>query len=282
MPQTLRLDKYVAEATGCTRSESRARIAAGRVAVDGAVCRKADAKVGEGQTVALDGVPLGREQFVYLMLHKPAGVVSASRDGRDTTVVDLAAAAYPRRQLFPAGRLDKTSTGFVLLTDDGAFAHHILSPRHHVEKVYTVTLDTPLTAEMAAGFAAGVTLADGETLAPAAVRTLSPDGRTVRVTLRQGVYHQIKRMFGVYGAGVNALHRDAIQTATLTAALRSAALSLSNAIRSGSLRPREAGTAAQAPIVTTIDYRKATPEQREAIRRRIQEGWARGENINPF
>lgn len=79
-----------------------------------------------------------------------------------------------------------------------------------------------------------------------------------------------------------ALHRDAIQTATLTAALRSAALALSNAIRSGSLRPREAGTAAQAPIVTTIDYRKATPEQREAIRRRIQEGWARGENINPF
>ena len=219
MPQTLLLDKYVAEATGCTRSESRARIAAGRVAVDGAVCRKADAKVGEGQTVALDGVPLGREQFVYLMLHKPAGVVSASRDGRDTTVVDLAAAAYPRRQLFPAGRLDKTSTGFVLLTDDGAFAHHILSPRHHVEKVYTVTLDTPLTAEMAAGFAAGVTLADGETLAPAAVRTLSPDGRTVRVTLRQGVYHQIKRMFGVYGAGVNALHRDAIGGVWLDAGL---------------------------------------------------------------
>ena len=152
-------------------------------------------------------------------LTKPEGVVSASRDRRDTTVVDLVRSAYPRRELFPAGRLDKTSTGFVLLTDDGAFAHDILAPKRHVPKTYRVTLDTPLPQEMAEGFAAGVTLADGLELSPAQVTPLSADGRTVRVVLRQGVYHQIKRMFGVYGAGVNALHREAIGSVWLDDAL---------------------------------------------------------------
>ena len=107
----------------------------------------------------------------------------------------------------------------VLLTDDGGFAHDILSPRHHVSKTYTVTIDTPLTQEMRTGFAAGVMLADGTALSPAEVTALSPDGCTVRVVLRQGVYHQIKRMFGVYGAGVNALHREAIGGLALDAQL---------------------------------------------------------------
>src|SRR5699024_3660876 len=126
----MRLDRYLAERTGLTRSESRKAIAKGRVAVEGAVCRKADTQVPEDAAILLDGAPLAGayRKFVYLMLNKPAGVVSASRDKRDTTVVDLAAAAYPRRALFPAGRLDKTSTGFVLLTDDGALAHELLSP----------------------------------------------------------------------------------------------------------------------------------------------------------
>lgn len=206
----MRLDKYLAEAAQCTRSEARSLLQKGRVSVNGAVCKKADAQLAEGDSVALDGTPLHWQRFVYLMLNKPAGVVSASTDQRDTTVVDLVGGAYPRRELFPAGRLDKTSTGFVLLTDDGTFAHDILSPRHHVPKTYVVTLDTPLTEAMRAGFAAGVTLADGERLAPAEVEPLTPEGRVVRVVLRQGVYHQIKRMFGVYGAGVDGLHRTAI------------------------------------------------------------------------
>ena len=145
--------------------------------------------------------------------------MSASTDKRDTTVVDLIGDAYPRRELFPAGRLDKTSTGFVLLTDDGALAHDILSPAHHVEKQYVVTLDTPLTDAMRRGFAAGVTLADGETMAPAGVEPLTDDGLTVQVTLRQGVYHQIKRKFGAYDAGVNALHRESIGGVALDPAL---------------------------------------------------------------
>ena len=184
----MRLDKYLAERTGMTRSESRKAITKGRVMVAGKICRKADTQLDEtAAQIALDGAPLAGEykKYVYIMLNKPEGVVSASRDKRDTTVVDLVAADYPRRELFPAGRLDKTSTGFVLLTDDGALAHDILAPAHHVDKQYLVTLDTPLTEEMRRGFAAGV-------------------------TLHQGVYHQIKRMFGVYDAGVNALHRLSI------------------------------------------------------------------------
>ena len=191
----MRLDKYLAETAQCTRSEAKALLAKGRVQVNGAVCKKGDTQLKETDTVAVDGKALNYRQFVYLMLNKPEGVVSASTDKRDTTV---------------AGRLDKTSTGFVLLTDDGGFAHDILAPKRHVSKTYTVTLDTPLTEEMRTGFAAGVTLADGTALSPAEVTALSPDGLTVRVVLKQGVYHQIKRMFGVYGAGVNGLHRDAI------------------------------------------------------------------------
>ena len=209
----MRLDKYLAERTGMTRSESRKAVTKGRVMVGGMVCRKADTQLDEHTAeVALDGTPLAGayQAFVYIMLNKPEGVVSASRDKRDTTVVDLVAADFPRRELFPAGRLDKTSTGFVLLTDDGGFAHDILAPKRHVSKTYTVVIDTPLTEEMKAGFAAGVTLADGTALSPAEVSALTPDGLTVRVLLRQGVYHQIKRMFGVFDAGVNALHRDAI------------------------------------------------------------------------
>ncbi len=175
----MRLDKYLAETAQCTRSEAKALISKGRVQVNGAVCKKGDTQLRETDTVAVDGKALNYQQFVYLMLNKPEGVVSASTDKRDTTVVDLVGDAYPRRQLFPAGRLDKTSTGF----------------------------------------AAGVTLADGTALSPAEVTALSADGLTVRVVLRQGVYHQIKRMFGVYGAGVNGLHRDAIGGLALDAAL---------------------------------------------------------------
>ena len=149
----MRLDKYLAETAQCTRSEAKALLSKGRVQVNGAVCKKGDTQLKESDTVAVDGRALSYQQFVYIMLNKPEGVVSASTDKRDTTVVDLVGDAYPRRQLFPAGRLDKTSTGFVLLTDDGTFAHDILAPKRHVSKTYTVVLDTPLTEQMRTGFA---------------------------------------------------------------------------------------------------------------------------------
>ncbi|MEE0757917.1 pseudouridine synthase [Allofournierella sp.] len=206
----MRLDKFVADAAQLTRSAARGLIAKGRVTVNGQVCKKADCALREGDSVCADGKPLACEEYVYIMLNKPAGVVSASTDGRDKTVVDLVGGAFPRRQLFPAGRLDKTSTGFVLLTDDGAFAHDILAPKRHVPKTYRVVLDTPVTDEMVKAFAAGVTLADGQRMQPARLIPDEADPFAATVVLRQGVYHQIKRMFGVLGAGVNQLHRTAI------------------------------------------------------------------------
>ncbi len=154
--------------------------------VNGAVCKKGDTQLKETDTVAVDGKALNYRQFVYLMLNKPEGVVSASTDKRDTTVVDLVGDAYPRRELFPAGRLDKTSTGFVLLTDDGTFAHEILAPKRHVSKTYTVVTGHAADRGDAHRLCGGVTLADGTALSPAEVTALSADGLTVRVVLRQG------------------------------------------------------------------------------------------------
>lgn len=206
----MRLDKAVSAALGLTRKQGRALIAAGRVTVNGAVCRQADLPLAGGEKLLADGKPAVYEEYVYLMMNKPAGVLSATEDGRGPTVTDLLGGAWPRRALFPAGRLDKDSTGFVLLTDDGPLAHALLAPRRHVAKTYEVTLDAPVTEEMVRGFAAGVTLADGTLLKPARLLPDAADPCRCTVVLTQGVYHQIKRMFGVYGAGVNALHRTAI------------------------------------------------------------------------
>ena len=222
----MRLDKYLAERTGMTRSESRKAITKGRVMVAGKICRKADTQMDEtAAQIALDGAPLAGEykKYVYIMLNKPEGVVSASRDKRDTTVVDLVAADYPRRELFPAGRLDKTSTGFVLLTDDGALAHEILAPKKHVPKRYRVTIDIPMTEEMVHRFAEGIELKDGR-CQPAELTIESED--TGVVTLREGRYHQIKRMFGCCGAVVTGLHR-----------LSMGALRLDDALLPGECRP---------------------------------------------
>lgn len=217
----MRLDQYLAKALGISRSQSRKLIDAGQVTVEGQPCREADRQLQEGQQVTAQGKPLGLKEHVYIMLNKPKGVVSASRDQRDVTVVDLVSQSFPRRELFPAGRLDKTSTGFVLLTDDGPLAHRLLAPRRHVTKEYLVELDTPLTPQMIQGFQEGVTLADGQTMAPAQVSNPDPEQPClVRVLLHQGVYHQIKRMFGVYGAGVNELHRAAIGGVPLDPALK--------------------------------------------------------------
>ena len=206
----MRLDKFVAGALALTRSEARSLITKGRITVDGEICKKADTSVNEQSRVMQGDTLLSREEFVYIMLNKPEGVVSASEDKRDVTVVDLVKEDFPRRELFPAGRLDKTSTGFVLLTDDGVFAHDILSPKRHVPKTYEVQVDLPVTQEMVKAFEEGVTLADGSKMKPAGLIPDPKDPFRATVVLRQGVYHQIKRMFGTFGAGVNALHRTAI------------------------------------------------------------------------
>ena len=206
----IRLDKYISDAAQVSRQDAKKFLSKGMVAVDGKIVKKGDAKVDDAvNVVTVNGKPLQYKQFVYIMLNKPKGVVSATDDKNDVTVTDLVKKDYPKRNLFPAGRLDKTSTGFVLLTDDGEFAHDILAPKKHVSKEYIVTLDAPINDEIIEQFNSGVTLADG-TLLKSAVLEKTNDPMVVKVILKQGVYHQIKRMFGVFDIGVNELHRSHI------------------------------------------------------------------------
>lgn len=223
--EQVRADKLVSQSLGVSRQDARKLIYKKLVAVNGQPCNKIDDKYPAGSEVTAEGQKGTHQKFVYLMLNKPRGVVSASRDKKQKTVVDLVRDAYPRRDLFPAGRLDKDSEGFVFLTDDGVLAHEILAPKHHVPKTYLVTLDTPFTEEMREGFAAGVTLASGEkTLRAEAFFT--DDLYLCRVVLQEGMYHQIKRMFGTFGAGVNRLRRVSI-----------GALMLDESLKPGEFRP---------------------------------------------
>ena len=214
----MRLDKYISDAMGISRQDAKKLLSKGAVAIDGKVVKKGDAKVSDANRILVNGKLLEYKQFVYIMLNKPKGVVSATDDKNDTTVVDLVKADYPKRNLFPAGRLDKTSTGFVLLTDDGDFAHDILAPKKHVSKEYIVTLDGEINEEIIGSFNSGVTLADG-TLLKSAVLEATSDPMVVKVVLKQGVYHQIKRMFGVFDIGVNELHRTHIGDVELDSTL---------------------------------------------------------------
>ena len=205
-----RLDKFISEAMAVSRADAKKLISKSAVTVNGQVVKKSDAKVDtDTDQIKANGKLLTREDFVYIMLNKPVGVVSASTDKNDVTVIDLVKDEFPRRNLFPAGRLDKTSTGFVLITDDGQFAHDILSPKHHVPKTYIVTVDSPVTETVVKAFEEGVTLADGQLMKSATIIPYE-DGYTARIILHQGVYHQIKRMLGVFDIGVNTLHRTTI------------------------------------------------------------------------
>ena len=181
----------------------------GRIRVGGNLVRDGALPVSDNDAVEIDGNAFSSPAHIYLMLHKPKGVVSASEDGRDKTVVDLVPAAYRRDGLFPAGRLDKDTTGFVLITDDGSFAHRILSPKNHVDKTYLVTLRDKAEETYAQAFEAGISLGDGTACLPAKI-LYTDDSHVVRVCLHEGRYHQIKRMFAALGNAVTELHRESV------------------------------------------------------------------------
>ena len=204
-----RLDKLISSQGVYSRKEAQQLIKDGLVCVDGIQVRDRGAHVDpDGCYVTVDGKPFKLERFVYLMLNKPKGVVSATNDRSQKTVVDLAPEELKGRNLFPAGRLDMTTTGFVLLTDDGDFAHRILSPKNHIEKTYEARLAEAVTDEQLKAVAEGITLGDGTECLPAKLRVLEAgDSPLVEIKICEGKYHQIKRMFAAAGNGVIELKR---------------------------------------------------------------------------
>ena len=204
----VRLDKYIADTGACSRSQARDRIRGGAVSVDGETILDPAQKIDPNAAVVMDGERLGREEHVYVMLNKPAGLLTATRDPRRPTVLDAMPEHWKRRGLFPVGRLDKDTTGLLLLTDDGAFAHRVISPKSHVSKIYLARREgTPGEAD-AAAFAAGIVRRDGTRCLPARLELLG--GELVRVEIFEGKYHQIKRMFGSRQLPVTELHRESI------------------------------------------------------------------------
>ena len=201
-----RLDKRPAAAGRWSRKEAKELARAGRVAVNGVVCRSTEEKVAEDALVLVDGKPIGESGMVYLMLHKPGGVVSATEDAREKTVLDLFPAHYGKMGLFPVGRLDKDTEGLLILTNDGPLAHRLLSPRYHVDKTYYLEVDGVLDSEDAAACQAGITLADGYTCLPARLEVLG-DGHSAHITIHEGKYHQVKRMMAARGKPVTYLKR---------------------------------------------------------------------------
>lgn len=216
----VRLDRYLAQSGERTRSEAVRAIRAGLAAINGAAVRDPAVKVGQGDSVTLAGAPVGDSALQYYMLHKPAGVLTAARDRRAQTVMDLVPEALSRRKVLPVGRLDKDTTGLLLLTNDGALAHALLAPGRHVWKRYVARVTGRLDGEDAAAFAAGLSLEDFTAL-PATLTILRADEAfsEAGVEVREGKYHQIKRMFSARGHEVVALHREAFGPLTLPGSL---------------------------------------------------------------
>ena len=208
-----RIDKIIASQGQYSRKEVKALIAKGRVAADGRVVTSSSEKADPlTMKLTIDGKTLGFKRNLYLILNKPKGYVSATEDRDHPTVLELVPQEYRGRDLFPAGRLDRDTTGLMIITDDGVLAHNILAPKKQVPKLYHVELDIPVTEEMRLGFLEGVMLNDGVCKAADLVKT---GEKTAEVTLREGRYHQIKRMFGCFGAEVVELKRLGMGRLTL-------------------------------------------------------------------
>lgn len=215
----MRLDKYVS-LTGPSRKQARGLILTGRVAVNGAVSRDCALSVSMDDRVTLDGELLGAKSELYLMVHKPAGMLTATEDAHgQPTVIDLLPDALKKRGPGPVGRLDKDVTGLVLMTTDGQLAHRLISPKRHVEKVYlAVVSGTPDEGDVAR-FAAGLPLSDF-TAMPARLTVIAPGSEALcEVVVTEGKFHQVKRMFAAIGHPVLRLSRLSIGGVSLDAAL---------------------------------------------------------------
>lgn len=200
-----RIDKLLANTGRWSRKEAAELIRDGRVTVEGAVVKRREEKFPFDVLLRVDGVPISAEKYTYLMLHKPAGLVSSTEDPREPTVLSLLPEHLQRIGLFPAGRLDKDTVGLLLLTNNGPLAHALLDPRHHVDKRYQVRVEGVLDREDEDAFRNGITLADGYRCLPAGLERLGESEAIV--TLHEGKYHQIKRMLAARGKPVIFLKR---------------------------------------------------------------------------
>ena len=206
-----RLDKTVAKQMNLSRSGARQLIRSGAVEVNGKKIFAADEQIDiNSDELKISGKIVTVRRYLYIMLNKPSGVLSAAKDPDCPTVVDLLPPELSRRGLFPAGRLDKDTTGLLIITDDGDFAHRLISPSHHVYKTYEATLESDISEEQLDILRQGAVLGDGTECLPARLRKISDEPPTVRVQIREGKYHQVKRMFASVENSVVALRRTAI------------------------------------------------------------------------
>jgi len=204
-----RLDKLLADMGIASRSELKTIIKSGRVTVDGVAVRDADAKFdSETCDIAMDGKSLSVQKFRYYMMDKPAGVLSVTEDRKQQTVLDLLPAEQQRMGLFPVGRLDKDTSGLLILTNDGEFAHKVISPKSGVEKIYLAVVDGEPDETDVKAFEKGIVLKDGTQCLPAKLKLLGGD--RCLVTVMEGKYHQVKRMLASRGKPVLELRRLAV------------------------------------------------------------------------
>ena len=210
----MRLDKLLADSHEGSRSKVKENIRKGVVTVNGVVCTDPSRKVGTQDEVFLNGRRVRYSQHYYYMLNKPAGFVSATEDGNERTVVEL----FPeelRKGLFPVGRLDKDSTGLLIICDDGELAHRLLAPSSHVDKKYVIRTNEPLVEKDADMFREGIILEDGTKLKSADLDISKEDPHEAIVIIREGKYHQVKRMVASCGKKVISLKRISMGTLVL-------------------------------------------------------------------
>lgn len=209
-----RIDKILSSALKISRTDVKKLIKKQNVSVNGKHITDPNTKIDPSEdSINLNGQPVIYQEHVYIMMNKPKGVISASEDKSVPTVVDLVPEKLKKAGLFPAGRLDADTTGFVLITDDGDFAHRILSPKKHVEKTYIALLEKEISDSDIERFKNGIELRDGTLCLESKLERLSD--RYVSVVIHEGKYHQIKRMFAALGNRVIELHRVSIGSLSL-------------------------------------------------------------------
>ena len=215
----IRLDKYLADMGLGTRTEVKKDIKKGRISVNGEIIKSPEYKIyTQTDAVLADGKEIAYEELIYYMLNKPQGVVSATEDRRDKTVLDLIS-EKKRKDLFPVGRLDKDTEGLLLITNDGELAHNLLAPKKHVDKKYFVRLKAPLSEENRKRLEEGVDIGEDKLTLPAQVFVLNEERDEAEIIIREGKFHQIKRMFHAVGNEVVFLKRLSMGSLVLDEAL---------------------------------------------------------------